>query len=104
MFKNCDSLTDISGLSNWNVSNGIYFNNMFDICYSLTDINGLSNWNVSNGRDFDYIFYDCNKLIKIDGIISWKINFSNVLCIFNNNINLENKEKILSIFGKNNFC
>ena len=44
MFYHCNSLSDIKGLENWNVSNGNNFSYMFSYCQSLSDIKGLENW------------------------------------------------------------
>ena len=107
MFYNCYSLTNIDGLSKWNVSNGNDFDYMFYNCSSLTDIDALSKWNVSNGICFDYMFYNCKKLKNVDGIFSWKISSvaynELIFCLFNNN-NLDIKDKLLSKFGRNCIC
>ena len=52
MFYKCESLSDIKGLKNWNVSNENNFSYMFRGCKSLLDIKELENWNVSNGNYF----------------------------------------------------
>lgn len=47
-------------LSNWNVSNGKTFNNMFFQC---TEFNSdLSNWDIKNGMQFNNMFNDCLSL------------------------------------------
>ena len=38
MFCDCKSLSDINALENWDVSNGIDFDDMFRECKSLSDI------------------------------------------------------------------
>ena len=48
----CSSLTDITPLENWDVSNQNNFYNMFNECSSLSDIKPLQNWKVSNGKNF----------------------------------------------------
>ena len=64
MFSRCSQLSDISGLKNWNVSNGTNFSYLFEDCLSLSDISSLKNWNVSNGKDFYNIFYFCRSINK----------------------------------------
>jgi len=45
-------------ISEWDVSNGVYFQNMFRSCRSFNA--DLSKWNVSKGRRFDAMFERCN--------------------------------------------
>ena len=40
------------------------FENIFDYCFSLQNVDELKNWNVSNGKYFDKIFDSCSKLSK----------------------------------------
>ena len=65
MFSNCESLQDIKGLQNWDVSNGINFSFMFSNCTSLQDISVLMNWDVVNGEDFEGMFNYCVSLKEI---------------------------------------
>ena len=108
MFYNCYSLNNIDALSNWNVSNGNHFNYMFYNCSSLNNINGVYKWDVSKGTEFKYMFYNCIKLKNVDGIILWKkeknVNNYGLSCLFNNNTNLDNKDKLIDKFGKNCIC
>ena len=55
MFQNT-SLTDISSLSNWNVENVIYMTSMFQRCSSLTDASGINDWDIKASADFRYMF------------------------------------------------
>ena len=65
MFDGCTSLTTISGLNNWNVSNVEYMQYMFRNCSSdLTgesavnvSITGLKNWTINNIKNISYMFY-----------------------------------------------
>ena len=52
MFRGCKSLSDITPLQRWKVSNGYHFSSMFYKCKALIDIKPLENWNVSNGNNF----------------------------------------------------
>ena len=65
MFYLCDSLENLNGLQNWNVSNGIKFFTMFAYCESLQDLSGLEKWNVANGENFSYMFESCKSLKEI---------------------------------------
>ena len=58
MFGGCSLLKDITPLQNWDVSNGINFENMFWGCSLLTDITPIKNWKVSNGNNFSFMFSD----------------------------------------------
>ena len=73
MFYSCQSLQDLNGLQNWNVSNGTDFKNMFYACESLQDLNRLQNWNVFNGTDFSGMFYSCQSLQDLKGLQNWNV-------------------------------
>ena len=62
MFSKCSSLSDITPLENWDVSNGDGFTFMFSECSSLTNIKKLQKWNVQNGQGFEDMFADCSLL------------------------------------------
>lgn len=64
-FGNCTSLTDISALANWDVSNVTCMNAMFYNCTSLSDISPLSNWDVSMVLDTYGMFMGCTLLADI---------------------------------------
>ena len=76
MFKNCISLTNVNGLSNWDVSNVTNMNDMFSGCQALTNVGALSGWETGNVTDMHYMFYDCGSLTDLDGLSNW--NTSNV--------------------------
>ena len=48
IFDYCQSLTDISAITNWDVSSAIDLNSIFADCTNLSDISALANWDVSN--------------------------------------------------------
>ena len=73
MFAFCSSLSGISALKNWNVSNVNYFQGMFNSCSKLGNLYALKNWNVSNGWDFSYMFYGMKNLCDFNFLIGWKI-------------------------------
>ena len=76
MFLECESLTDISGLANWDTSNVKDIHGMFRGCSSLTDLTPLSKWGTSNVIDMSYMFFNCESLTDIDALSGW--NVSNV--------------------------
>ena len=78
MFLSCSSLTDITGLSNWDTAKVTSFYRMF---YG-TKINNLdalvpgknSNpniWNTGNATNISDMFYDCSLLSDITGLSNW---------------------------------
>ncbi len=48
MFARSTSLTDISALSNWDMSNVTDIHEMFYSCSDLKDISPIGNWDTSN--------------------------------------------------------
>ena len=60
MFDNCKKFN--CDLSNWDVSNVKTMNGMFDNCKKFTG-KGLENWDVSNVTNISYMFIGCEKLI-----------------------------------------
>ena len=84
LFYNCSNLTDISGLTNWDVSNVTSMRNMFEGCSGLTDLTGLSGWNVSQVMYMNYMFQNCSKLTDLTGLASWKASkVTNMSYMFN---------------------
>ena len=69
MFENCETLTEIKGIENWDVSNVKYMSFMFDACKLLKTLD-LSNWadTVRNVTDMCGMFYGCEELTEIKGI------------------------------------
>lgn len=65
MFNFCKSLTDISALSDWDVSNVSKMRSMFGCCESLNDISALSDWNVCNVENMEFMFDYCKSLSDI---------------------------------------
>lgn len=61
----CSSLTDLTPLTSWDMSNVKYMNNMFSGCSKFTDLTALANWNVSNVTDMRGMFNGCFNLQKV---------------------------------------
>ena len=76
--------------SNWNVSNGKYFNSMFFECKKFKG-NGLENWDVGKVKDMSSMFYNCTNF-NCD-LSNWDIsNVKNMKRMFYN-CNLKNTPK-----------
>ena len=60
MFYNCDSLTDLSPLSGWDTSGVTSMNATFTGCTPLTDASILSGWNMSSVTDMRGMFQNCS--------------------------------------------
>ena len=65
LFYECNSLSEIKGIENFDTSNIITAYNMFYDCKSLTTLD-LSNWNTSNFTNINYMFADCSSLTSLD--------------------------------------
>ena len=70
MFYNCTSLEAVTGLDQWNTSNAVSFDGMFENCYRLKrlDVSGLDTANVFN---FEGMFFACYDLVEITGLDRW---------------------------------
>ena len=73
MFYSCDSLEDVSGLSNLDVSNVTIMEYMFAYCKSLVDVSALSKWDVSNVRNMEVMFMSCKSLVNVSGLSKWDV-------------------------------
>ena len=65
MFYNCQSLTSVGDLSNWDTSKVTSMGNMFNNCASLTSLN-LSNWDTSKVTNIGGIFNNCSSLASLN--------------------------------------
>ena len=71
LFRNYKSLTDISGLADWNTSSVTNMYGMFNECSGLTNLNALENWNTGSVEYMSYMLYNCNKLTDLSGLENW---------------------------------
>lgn len=53
-------------VTDWDTSNVIAFNQMFDGMYYLEEVDGLETWNTSNGVCFAEMFHSCGSLKEIN--------------------------------------
>ena len=70
-FKDCENLLNISGLTNWDVSNVTNMEYMFSNCNNITNLSPLANWNVSNVTNMNTMFSSCKNLTDASGINAW---------------------------------
>ena len=70
MFADHLSLTDISGIANWDTSNVTDMRGLFSGASSLTDALALRNWDTSNVTNMDYMFSNATSLMFID-VTNW---------------------------------
>ena len=67
------SLTDLTPISGWNVSNIIYFGSMLAGCESLEDISPLSGWRTSSAQDMRSMFAGDDKIRRISCLSGWDV-------------------------------
>ena len=90
-FQKMQSLTDISGLSEIDVSTANRMSNMFNGCTSLTNIDALSNWDTSAVTIMNMMFYGCTSLTNINGARNWDTSkVTNMIDMFENCTSLTN--------------
>ena len=73
LFCDCKSLTDLSPISNWNISGVTNMSGMFAGCLSLTDISPISNWDVSGVTNMSGMFSNCDSLTAVPPISGWDV-------------------------------
>lgn len=73
LFNYCTHLTDLSPISNWDMSGVTNINSMFQGCTSLTDLSPISGWNVSNVTSMRSMFSDCTSLTDLSPLSGWDI-------------------------------
>ena len=70
MFDGCSSLTQITGLETWDISNITTLSWTFYNIPNIKSITGLKNWDVSKLQKLDITFNGCKQLRQLD-IESW---------------------------------
>ena len=94
-FQEFDSLTDISGLANWDTSKVTTMNSLFSGCDSLTNIDGLRYWDTSNVTTLAYAFYGDGNLSNISGLANWHTGkVTTIQSLFYHNSSLTNVDAI----------
>lgn len=69
VFYGCLRLTSIIGIEDWDVTNVIYFQNMFMGCQDIRTIN-IGVWDVTRGEFFSSMFQDCTELRSVS-LTNW---------------------------------
>ena len=73
LFSNCASFTSLPDISQWDTSNVTNISSMFENCSSLTTIPDISDWNVNNVTNMNHIFCGCWSLKSLPDISKWNI-------------------------------
>ncbi len=82
-FEGCDAMSDISGVHGLDVHLVTNFSSVFEGCWKILNLNGLDEWDVSNGTNFYRMFRGCSWLSDISAIAGWDIsNASNLADMF----------------------
>ena len=71
MFDNCDSLLNLSDISNLDTSNVTDISHMFHNCNILNTIPDISKWNTKNIINMSYLFCGCASLLSLPNISKW---------------------------------
>ena len=78
-FYACKNLTDLNGISGWDVSMIEYFAEMFHRTFNLTDLRPISGWKFTNAISFMGMFKGiaggsyCAKLKSLNGLDGWDV-------------------------------
>ena len=85
MFHGCSSLISISDISDWIIVNTINMKNMFYGCSSLTNLPDISKWKTLSVKDMSYMFYGCSSITYLPDISKWNTDkVTNMNNIFSN--------------------
>ena len=67
------SLTDISAISNWDISNTTHMEYIFNYCTSLADLSPISNWDMSGVTNTNSMFQGCTSLTNLSPLSGWDV-------------------------------
>ena len=82
LFSGLKSLTDISGVADWDASNVTDMCSLFSGAKSLPDALALRNWNTSNVKDMSFMFSEAISMMFID-VSNWNTgNVTDMTCMF----------------------
>ena len=70
-FDDCQNLIDISGLSQFEVSQVTDINSLFQGCNKLTDLSPVAGWDVSNVTNMCRLFRNCSSLTDLTPLQTW---------------------------------
>jgi surface protein len=87
VFTNCNNVTDITPLENWNVSTMENFDKFFN-AYNLGNLSPLNNWDVSDMTNMAW-FYNGATLRNLDFMSNWNTgHLQNMACAFGTKISV----------------
>ncbi len=91
LFRNCTNLTDISVISEWDVSKVINIRDLFHgTSIEDDDLNAIKNWNVGNAENMQAMFMGCTNLTDVSLLNNWDVsNVENMRGMFINCTNLQ---------------
>ena len=72
IFKICERLVDLTGLSNW-VAEITEIKNAFEGCTAMSDVSGIHGLDVHLVTNFTSVFEGCSKLLNLDGLDEWDV-------------------------------
>ena len=73
LFNDESSLSDISALKKWNVSEVTNMTAMFYGCSNLDNIDALSGWNTSSVTDMESMFQGCTGINSVAPLRAWDV-------------------------------
>ncbi len=71
MFRGCNKLENVNALAEWNTINVTRLSSMFMNCSSLTNLDGLKKWDTTNVTTLGGMFMNCSSLTNLDGLENW---------------------------------
>lgn len=72
LFKQCEYLTDLSGLSNWQ-ADITDISEAFANCYALRDLSGVHGLRTASVTNFAEVFAYCTFITTLDGLEGWDV-------------------------------
>ena len=89
LFKGCNNLIEIFGISEFDTSNITNISELFSDCSSLKILPETLNWNTSKIKNMKYLFEGCKSLEVLPDISKWDTsNVLNMSGLFKNCISL----------------
>lgn len=92
-FDNCQNLTDISAIANWDVSHAEYLACIFSYCPNLSNISPLANWDVSGA---ERVGFSQNAITDLSPLANWDV--SNCTAIW-----IDDLPELTSLHGVENW-
>lgn len=72
LFRECHSLTTVTGLAALDTSAAAVFSSMFQGCKSLASLD-LTGWDTTSVTDVQQMFLDCASLAEVKGVDGWQM-------------------------------